>query len=162
MDLFDFDDSLPSGSVRHANYALNQTKQTTKIVEDAAIDDYSVSINNSDQNITIKCSSGFYLQVAKPCFTTLKDGSVMNKASIAISLDDVKVTLDKNNVEATHLLHFSFMSNMSSCGGVRVHLHHSTCTIQMQGSHVMPDKTRAPVWFLNAIVLNKFKDLAKV
>ena len=86
----------------------------------------------------------------------------MNKASIAISLDDVKVTLDKNNVEATHLLHFSFMSNMSSCGGVRVHLHHSTRTIQMQGSHVMPDKTSAPVWFLNAIVLNKFKDLAKV
>ena len=30
LDLFDFDDSLPSGSVRHANYALNQTKQTTK------------------------------------------------------------------------------------------------------------------------------------
>ena len=54
------------------------------------------------------------------------------------------------------------MNSLSSCGGVRIHLHHTTRTIQVQGSHIMPNKERSAIWFLNNVILNKFKDLAKV
>ena len=160
LDTFDFDDT-PNATVRSSNYTLNHEKQTMKIVKDASKNDYDISINNDDQNATIRCSSGFYLQVAKPCFTTIKTGSVFTKAAISITLDDVKITHDKNRTEASRLLHFSFMSNLLGCGGVTIHLHHSTRTNQIQGSHVMPTKDRSPVWFINTIVLPKFKDLAK-
>ena len=160
LDSFDFG-NIPGATMRTSSYTLNQEKQTEKIVKDALKNDYEVSVNNDDQNATIRCSSGFYLQVAKPCFTTIKNGSVFTKASIAITLDEVKITNDKNRTEASRLLHFSFVSNLSSCGGVTIHLHHSTRTIQIQGSSVMPTKERSPVWFINTIVLPKFKDLAK-
>ena len=162
LDSFQFDNAPgTSTSIRSSNYTFNKDKQTSKIVNDALKDDYEVTINNDDQNVTIECSTGFYLQVAKPCFTTVKKGSVVTKAAIAVTLDDERITLDKNDVEATRLLHFSFMNNLNSCGGVRIHLHHSTRKIQIQGSHVMPNKQRSPVWFLDTVLLPKFKDLAK-
>ena len=54
-----------STSVRTANFTLNQNKQTERIKHDAAINDYEVTVNNMDQNATIKCSTGFYIQVAR-------------------------------------------------------------------------------------------------
>ena len=130
LDSFQFC-NVSQATVRSSNYTLNQDKQTEKIVKDALKNDYEISVNNDDQNVTIRCNSGFYLQVAKPCFTTLDNGSVFTKAGIAVALDDVKITHDKNKTEATRLLHFSFMTNLVSCGGVRIHLHHSTRTIQI-------------------------------
>ena len=53
LDSFDFSNT-PGASVRSASYTLNQEKQTEKIVKDASKDDYEVSINNDDQNATIR------------------------------------------------------------------------------------------------------------
>ena len=161
LDFYEFNDVPPDTTVRTASYSLNQGKQTMKIVKDASINDYDITINNDEQNVTIKCSAGFYIQVARPYFSTIKNGTVMTQAPMVIALDDIKETIDKNGIEATKLMHFSFMSNQTSCGGVRVHLHHSTRTIQIQGSHVMSNNQRAAAWFLKSVVLLKFNDLAK-
>jgi hypothetical protein len=59
QDLFVFTDVSPT--VRTDSFSLNQSKQVTKIREDAKLNDYEVTVNNGDQNVTIKCSSGFYI-----------------------------------------------------------------------------------------------------
>ena len=64
-------------------------------------------------------------------------------------------------MEATKLIAFSFHDLQKCLGGVTVHLHHSTRTIQVQGSSIMPDKTRAALWFVNNFILTRFKDQAK-
>ena len=64
-------------------------------------------------------------------------------------------------LEATKLISFSFMSEQKFLGSVKVHLHHSTRTIQIQGSSIMPDSSRAAVWFLKNLILVRFKDQAK-
>jgi hypothetical protein len=153
--------SSQAHSIRNSNYAFNQKKQTEKIRNDASINDYEVTINNSDQNATIKCSTGFYIQVARASLGTLKMHSVLSCNKIAITVDKVTVSEELSGMEATCLIHFSFMSEQKSLGGATVHLHHSTRTIQIQGSATMPDYTRSAVWFLNNFILVRFLDQAK-
>ena len=160
QDLFVFS-NIASNSVRSANYTLNHEKQMTKIRNDASKNDYEVTINNNDENATIKCSSGFYIQVAKSCFVTLDKRSVLSQSDVAITVDDITVTNDKNGLEVTRLIHFSFMSEQKTIGGVAVHLHHSTRTIQVQGSCIMPDSSSAVVWFINSVTIKRFRELAK-
>ena len=148
-------------TVRTADYAFNQTKQTEKIVKDATKPDYDVNVNNNDQNATIKCSPGFYIQVARASLGSLKNPSVLACGDIAVIVDDIKITKDQIGTEATKLISFSFMNNQRSIGHVSVHLHHSTRTIQVQGSAVMPNNTRAALWFLNNFLLVRFKEQAK-
>ena len=80
-----------------------------------------------------------------------------------ITVDDVIKTFDTNGLEATRLLHFSLVSNQEqkSVATVAVHLHHSTRTIQVQGSHMMPDSSRAALWFVNNTIITRFNDQAK-
>ena len=149
-----------SPTVRTASFSLKQSKQVNKIREDAKLNDYEVTVNNGDQNVTIKCSSGFYIQVAKASFA-LDRSSSLSTGKIGISVDEIIITKDQNSLEATMLIHFSFKHEQARSGGVSVHLHHSSRTIQMQGSHIMPDSVLAPVWFLENVVLKRFKDIAK-
>ena len=129
--------------------------------KDASINDFDVTVNNTDQNATIKCSSGFYIQVAKGCFVSLLNSSVFTKDKIAITVKSITMTNEQSGLESTRLIHFSFMNEENILGGVAVHLHHSTRTIQIQGSQIMPDSARAALWFLNNFVTDRFKELAK-
>ena len=125
--------STNDSAIRTASYTLNQEKQTEKIISDASKNDYEVSINNNDQNATVRCSPGFYIQVARASLGPLKNSSVLACGDIAISVDDTKITKDQMGIEATKWISFSLMTNQRSVGHVSVHLHHSTRTIQIQG-----------------------------
>ena len=160
QDVFEIVD-ITDTSNRTAGFTFNQDKQTEKIKKDAQINDYEVNINNNDENATIKCSTGFYIQVARASFVTLEKHSVISRGRIAITVDNVTITKDQSGVESTRLYHFSFMSELKSHGGVTLHLHHSTRTIQVQGSHIMPDSSRAALWFVNNTILIRFRDQAK-
>ena len=161
QEMYEFSDVPPT--FRTASYSLNQSKQIEKIRADAALNDYEVTVNNNDQNVTIKCSSGFYIQVAKASFVSIKKGSTFSTDKIGITADEVIFTNDQAGLEATKLVHFSFKSEQGGVvlGGVAVHLHHSSRTIQIQGSHIMPDSSRAATWFLNRVTIKRFKDIAK-
>ena len=155
--------SLPNqGSIRTKTFELNRSKQVTEIRKDARIPDFEINVNNSDENCTIKCSSGFYIQVAQSCFMTLNESTVFNVSGIAITISDIIKTNDKNGSEVNRLIHFTFTSEHQGCGGVAVHLHHSTRNIQVQGSHQMPDRSKAALWFVDNVVVKRFKEQAKI
>ena len=147
-------------TTRTTNFVFNKIKQIEKIKKDADINDYIVTVNNNDQNSTIKCSTGFYMQVARASLGTLKDNSVLSCGDIAIKVDKITISKDQLGTESTKLIQFSFMNGQRSIGGVAVHLHHSNRTVQIQGSAVMPDSSRAALWFLNFVLL-RFKDQAR-
>ena len=101
----------------------------------------------------MKCSSGFYLQVARAYLGYLEDKTVLSCEGIAITVDKSVVTKDQLGIEATKQIAFTFMLNQKFLGGVSVHLHHSTRTIQIQGSAIMLDSSRAALWFLKSLSL---------
>ena len=76
-------------------------------------------------------------------------------------MTDVVTTKDRSGFEGTMLMHFEFMNEKSRIGTAAVHLHHSTRTLQIQGSHIMPDSSKAAVWFYNNFISIRFKELAK-
>ena len=161
QDLSDFPSLPDQGHTRTKTFALNRSKQIMEIRKDATISDFEINVNNNNENCTIKCSSGFYIQVAQSCFLTLDESTVFNVSGIVISISDIIKTIDKNGSEVNRLIHFTFTSEQQGSGGAAVHLHHSTRNIQVQGSHQMPDQSKAALWFVNNVVVKKFREQAK-
>ena len=69
------DDVPGPGLVRQrvSDYTFNHEKQSRAIEDDAILPDYEVTLNNFEENCNIKCSPGFYVQVARPCFSSLNN-----------------------------------------------------------------------------------------
>ena len=160
LDLTDFNFTPCNDNTRTKNYALNEQKQMNEIRKDAKIDDFTITVNNSDENCTIKCSSGFYIQVAKSSFTTLDTTTLFTVQNVAISVSNVTISRDLHGSEANRIIHFNFAAQNDTLGGVTVHLHHSTRTIQVQGSKTMPNGTKAALWFVNHVITGRFKEQA--
>ena len=83
-----------------------------KIVEDATLHDFDVTINNNNENCTIKCSAGFYLQVVKPCFTSLEKQSVIRHSNISMSVAEIWITNDRKGLEANRKVRFQFLPHI--------------------------------------------------
>ena len=96
--------SSVSHHTRTAEFFFNQDKQERAIQADAQIEDYTVTVNNYDENCSIKCSSGFYMAVAKPCFMSLQPHSMFSYYDVAITVTDVSSMTDKNGYEATEII----------------------------------------------------------
>ena len=60
-----------SSSIRHTDFAMKQLKLTKNLKKDAIIINYDTIVNNYEENVNLKCSSGFYLQVANPALLAL-------------------------------------------------------------------------------------------
>ena len=142
-----------------AAFALNQEKQQKSICDDTQLNDFEVTINNNNENCIIKCSSGFYYQMGRPCFEELDIHSVMTYSNIAINVTEIQPFLDRNRYEYGRRLRLSFVTHDEDLGGVVVHLHHSTRRIQIQGGSTVSCVTSAE-WFAKAMI-SRFHELAK-
>ena len=58
-------------NTRHTGFALDQSKQIKNLRRDAVIENFDTVINNHNENINVKCSSGFYLEVTCPSLLSL-------------------------------------------------------------------------------------------
>ena len=82
--------------------------------------------------------------------------------NISVSCSHVDHNRDKNCVEYNRVLHVILGgSGQFNIGKVTVHLHHTKRSIQMQGSAIMPDGNRTPIWFLTHFLQEKLITLAK-
>ena len=126
---------------RHAAFALNRTKQLKNLRKDAIIEDFDIVINNYEENVNIKCSSGFYLEVASPALLSLANQSA--EKPLEICNLNIKCCNTKNSLDATNLLinnTYSFDLTDSSnilLGRVTVHCHVTSKVVQLQGSRLV-------------------------
>ena len=126
----------PDHNTRTAPFTFNQEKQTKYLQKDAKSLDYEVLVNNNGENCNIRCSSGFYVAVARPFFSSLVKGSVLHCSNVAITLFELTVTSDKSGYEATRILKFSLMNNQTNLGRVTVHIHHSSRKLHATASAI--------------------------
>ena len=77
-----------------------------------------------------------------------------------VTCKDIVGRIDAVGSSVTTVIHFRFYKDKDCIGGVAVHLHHSTRLIQVQGKSVLPDKSHAPVWFVEQYLKSKFSTLA--
>ena len=164
-----FDDAVskPSScthtvSRKTASFALNKEKQIHNLGVDSHLPDFEITMNDSDRNVNIQCSSAYYDAVAKPVLCGLTKETSLNFNNIAINCSHINYNRDRNGYEYNRVLHIVLTGGgQASIGKVTVHLHHTTRLLQLQGSSVMPDGNTAPVWFLNTFVKERFTRISK-
>ena len=89
LNFFDNVVKTPTYKTRRAAFALNKKKLTRNLKKDPMIDTYETVCNNFDENVNIKCSSGFFLEAISPGFLSLAKQSI--NASEPLVIDDVAV-----------------------------------------------------------------------
>ena len=155
---------LPAASAsgqRHASFTLNESHQVDKVVSDATISDCEFSPNNSDSNVNIKCSSGFYKAVAMPAFSTLTPGFSQSSREATITCSNIEPSFDYKGVEFNRIFWFSIRDACGVSVNVTIHLHHTTRLVQVQGSSILSDGSVAAVWFVKNLLLGLFLKLGK-
>ena len=151
----------PTSSFRQASFTLNQNIQVERLVCDAAIPDVEFSANNSDANVNIKCSSGFYKSVAMPAFSTLSPGFSHEANGLKVVCSNIEPSLDYKGVEFNRIFWFTINDPNNVQVNVTVHLHHSARLVQVQGAGILGDGSVAAVWFVKHLLLGLFLRLGK-
>ena len=151
----------PTMYQRQAPFTLNQNVQVDKLVADAAISDCEFVANNSDQNVSIQCSSGFYKAVAKPAFSSLSPGFSHRSGDALVTCSNIEHSCDYRGVEYNRIFWFSIRDQAGTCASVTVHLHHTTRLVQVQGGAIISDGLVAAVWFVKNLLLGLFLQLGQ-
>ena len=152
-----------SFSVLHVPYQLNQHKQITKLARDSTIDNIEITVNDNNRNVNIVCSTGFYEAVAKPALSSMSTSYSHSVLGVSILCTVFRKTQDQNMSQPGLFMRFELSGPdvEPNPAPLSVHLHNTQRKVQLQGGGLMPDKSRAPVWFLENILKNIFTDQAK-
>ena len=145
---------------KRAAFALNKKKLTKNLKKDAQIAMFDTTVNNYDENISIKCSSGFFLEVASPGFHDLAMQSsghtnALTVNDIKIHCSDSKASLDESDLLLNRSYSFILCerTNTVILATVKVHVHITTKLVQLQGSKLVHG-LKAPVWFYENVLKN--------
>ena len=165
---FTFDDAsdvVPGPAVkssdRTANFILNKEKQVLSLGADTKLEDFDITVNDDNKNVGIQCSSAFYQAIARPILCGFEKQTEVNVSNIPVTCNHIDYNRDKTGVEYNRVLHIYLGgTGKHALGKVTIHLHHTKRLIQMQGSAIMADRNKAPVWFLNNYIKERFTNLA--
>ena len=153
----------PSSRMRTASYTLDRGKQTARLIRDTTVQDFTVVVNNNNENVNINCNVGFYGKVAVPVIQHLASKKVFVSQGVTVTCQDIVGNFDATNAQQNTVIHFRLSMDKHSLegGSVRIHLHHTTRKVQIQGGALLPGNMKAPVWFMEKILENIFTELSQ-
>ena len=156
------DASIPQHSISNdvASFTMNKEKQLKKLCTDTDISDVAIEVSPSLQNVNIKCSTGYYFQVVAPAVWDLDIGCEINVSNMKVKCVDKVGKVDADGAGLNTRFKFLLLDNQQFSGSVTMHLHHTTRLVQVQGSSILPDKSRAPIWFVQNIMKHILSPLA--
>ena len=96
-------------------------------MKDASVQDFVCTLKDSNKNVNIECSSGFYAQVAKPTVCALATGYIPPIQGYSTICDNHVKNIDLADNE--YNLMFTFKIKGPTNGKVTkvtIHLHHSS------------------------------------
>ena len=82
-----------------------------------------------------------------------------------INCTQIDSNRDSKCYEYNKVLHVELKGGVGynvKIGKVTIHLHHTKRLLQLQGSAKMPSGEKAPVWFLNTFIKNRFIQMANI
>ena len=138
----------------------NKAKQAAKLKADINKAHVAFISKNDGAEVTIECSSGFYEKVAKPTFCKLSPGKLLDHPSSSFELKMIKPTVDNSGTPEKTQFSFAFVTMGIECK-LTITLYHTTRKVQVQGSRVMPDGSKAAHWFVKHVMQREFSKLAQ-
>ena len=139
-------------------YKLDKTVQLCKLIEAANKDLYSIEykdlgtkkLEKTARSIQIKFNSAAYLVIHSYFGNIHKDQLLGGFHNVVCK--DIKIgkDLDNNNVHTKYVLNFD--CNIKTCvHSVTLHLHNSTCSLQIQGNTTNHKNESCPHFYLKSI-----------
>ena len=151
-------DHLPQP--KRVGYFLDKKKQLSRLCKDTKLQDYEITVSPIAHSVKIKCSAGFYAQVVLPSFSNITEQYRNQVDDVTIRCIKVESRVDQSGASVTGVLVFELAyankQDQSCIGTVTIHLHHTTRTVQLQGSSLVHDKIRSPVWFVEFFLKGVF------
>ena len=88
---------IPNALPQHrvAPYILNKTKQLNNLARDSSKADFEIEITH-ETNVNVHCSSGFYLSVARPAFSSISNEFRTIVAGISIKCTETRSEKDRH------------------------------------------------------------------
>ena len=80
---------------------------------------------------------------------------------VSVHCQDVVGTFDASQAQQNTVIFFRLSKDKSSLGCVRIHLHHTTRKVQLQGGALLTDELKAPVWFVENVLRKNFAKLSR-
>ena len=151
----------PPTRVRSASYTLDRPKQIRRLGRDTLAKNFTIRVNKNKENVTIDCNTGFYNTVAIPTLQNLTTSREFSCQGVTVQCQDIVGNFDATQAQQNTVVYFRFIKDRASLGGVRIHLHHTTRRVQLQGGAVMPGEKTSPVWFTEEILEKQFNVLAR-
>ena len=143
-----------------ASFSMNKGKQLKKLCLDTEILDVSIEVSPSLKNVNIKCSTGYYFQVVAPAVRGLDVGCEIDVSKIKVKCVDKVGKVDAEGSGLNTRFKFILFDEQKFVGSVTMHLHHTTRLVQVQGSSILPDKSLAPIWFVQNFMQHILSPLA--
>ena len=153
--------SRPSLHARKTSFSLDKNKQLKKLRKDASLADFEIEVSPNNENVNIQCSTGFYTKVAKPALEDLAVGTSSSVGNVIVKCHDITLRTDVSGAATTTVIMYRLFQQKLSIGQVTVHLHHTSRNVQVQGSALLPDNTKAPVWFVENVLRNRFNEMSR-
>ena len=151
----------PSTRVRSASYTLDRPKQIRRLAADTVAKNFTIQVNKNKENVNIDCNTGFYSTVAVPALHKLAASREFSCQGVTVQCQDIVGNFDATHAQQNTVVYFRFNKEKTSLGGVRIHLHHTTRRVQLQGGAMMPGEKTSPVWFTENILHEQFTELAR-
>ena len=115
-----------------------------------------INVSPTEQNINVFCLTGNYSLVVLPAFSSLYVGYTKKTLSVNIHVNDITGKVDNSNSNVNTLYFFKLNSDSGKSNNVTITLHHTVRKVQVQGSSIINNNTRANVWFLENILSEMF------
>ena len=122
------------------------------------MEDFDIDVKDSSGNVNLKCSPAFYAAVAKPALETLPPNWSSDPVAGCVGTSPVGATVlqDTTNIHQNSQLKINISTHTSPptlLGAVCIHLHNTTCLVQIQGGKRAPDQRSLAVWSVENIIL---------
>ena len=151
-----------SSRIRSVSYSLDRTKQVKRLGHDATTGDFTIVVSKNKENVNIDCNVGFYTTVAVPAIQHLAASQLFVCQGVSVHCQDVVGTFDATKAQQNTVIFFRLSSkDKSSLGCVRIHLHHTTRKVQLQGGALISGEQKAPIWFVEHVLRDNFAKLSQ-
>ena len=124
------------------------------LARDASKTDFEIEITH-ETNVNVHCSSGFYLSVAKPAFSSISNEFKAVVSGISLKCEETRSEKDKHGNGVNWVFWFKIALNGpdGSLSSATVHIHNTQRLIQVQGG--------AAIWFVENVLRERFTNESK-
>ena len=158
----DTDTRIPSNNApdKTFSYSLNPMQQSRRLLNNAQKSPMEITLNNFKTlngkyvptNAHIECNAGTYISAVKPVLAAIDIGWKHDLPDVTIACIDVSPRYDISGRLVSSKLVLMLSTRSGASAKTVLHFYHTSNSIQIQGSSLMPEGISSAAWLVKYFV----------